>query len=269
MARRAEGGDDRRLQRVGEQRLEAERAHAADEDARVLAIAPAAAGDAAFGEELVQRLMEGDDDVDRRREAVLAGLLEIAALVEQVERQRRGVALGRGERFAPADDEAQARHAFEALVGGGGDGVERRLARVELERAEGAHRVDQQPPAAARAERGDLLDRIEDAAGRLAVDGEDVGDRRRLGEQALDRVEVGRRVLRRFVGERPAAGDGENALGALAVGAVDQHQRGAVARDEGGQHRLDGEGARALHRHGHVLAFAVDDLRQAAPGPRR
>src|ERR1019366_7670569 len=133
MARRTEGGDDRRLQRVGKQRFEAERAHAANEDARVLRVARAAAGDAALGEELLQRLVERDDDMDRRGEAVLPGLLEIAALVEQVERQRRRIALGLGERFAPADDEAEPRHAFEALVGGGRDRVERRFARVELE----------------------------------------------------------------------------------------------------------------------------------------
>ena len=158
-----------------------------------------------------------------------------------------------GERFAPADDEAEPRHAFEALVGGGGDRVERRRARVEFERAEGAHRVDQQSPAVTRAQRRDLLDRIENAARRLAVDGEDVGDRRRLGKDALDRAKVRRRVLGGLVDKGLAAGDGENALGALAIGAVDQHQHGAVARDERGQHRFDGEGARALHRHGHDM----------------
>ena len=77
-----------------QQRLEAERAHAVDQNAAVLGIAPAAPGYAAFGDEFRQRLMEGDDDMDRRREAVLPGLLEIAPLVVQVEHQRGGVALG-------------------------------------------------------------------------------------------------------------------------------------------------------------------------------
>ena len=202
MAGRAKGGNDRRLQSVGQQRFEAERAHAADQNARILRIAAAAAGDAAFGEKFLQRLVEGDDDMDRRGKAVLPGLLEIAALVEQVERQRRCVARCMGERFPPADDEAEPRDAFEALVGGGGDGVERRLARVELERAKGAHRVDQQSPAVARAQGGDLLDRIENAACRFAVDGENVGDRRRRAENALYGVEVGRRVLGRLVDDR-------------------------------------------------------------------
>ena len=68
--------------------------------------------------------MERHDHVDRRREAVLPGLREVLPLVVQVEHQSRGIALGLGERRLAADDEAEARHALDALVGGGGDGIE-------------------------------------------------------------------------------------------------------------------------------------------------
>ena len=82
-------------------------------------------------------------------------------------------------------------------------------------------------------------------------------------QRALDLVEVGRRVLRRLVHLDPAPGDQADPLGALAVGAVDEQQHLARARHEGGEHGLDGEGARALHRHGHVGAPRIHDLGQA------
>jgi hypothetical protein len=46
-----------------------------------------------------------------------------------------------------------------------------------------------------------------------------------------------------------AAGDSRGSAPALAIGAVDSSSALPLARHEGGQHRLDGEGAAALHRH--------------------
>ena len=69
---------------------------------------------------------------------------------------------------------------------------------------------------------------IADAARRLAMNGEDVRDARSALQDALDRGEIGRRVLGRLVDDGLAAGDVEDALGAMAVGAVDQDQDLAV-----------------------------------------
>src|SRR5665213_1814121 len=55
--RHAEGDDDRRLQMIRQQRLKAERAHAVDQDSAILHITPATPRNAAFGVELIQRLM--------------------------------------------------------------------------------------------------------------------------------------------------------------------------------------------------------------------
>jgi hypothetical protein len=81
-------------------------------------------------------------------------------------------------------------------------------------------------------------------------------------EEAFDSTEIGHRVLGRLVHDRLAPGDIEDALGAVAVGAVDEHQHLAGRRHEGGQHGLDRESAGALHGHGHVTVLAVDDARQ-------
>src|SRR5919109_446534 len=93
VGRHAKGDDDRRLQVVGQQRLEAERAHALDEDAAVAAVSRAAAGDAALLFVLTQCLLEGGDHLDRWGEAPLRGLLHRRPLIVQVEAQRRSVAL--------------------------------------------------------------------------------------------------------------------------------------------------------------------------------
>jgi hypothetical protein len=114
-----------------------------------------------------------------------------------------------------------------------------------------------------RDQRRDLADRIEDARGRLAMDGEDVGDRLVAGQQRLDRGEIRRRVLRRLVRDDGAAGDLGDLLGAVTVGAVDQHQQLAGSGHEGGDHRLDGEGAAALHRHGDMRALGAGELDDA------
>jgi hypothetical protein len=76
-------------------------------------------------------------------------------LVVQVEHQRRGVAGAGDERCRAADHEAQSGHAFEALVARSRQRRSKR-ARIDLERAKGAHRVDRQPATVARDDRGDV-----------------------------------------------------------------------------------------------------------------
>ena len=55
-------------------------------------VAGGAAGDAAFGVELVEGLLEGEDGVRRRREAELAVVLEAAPLGVEVEAYGASVA---------------------------------------------------------------------------------------------------------------------------------------------------------------------------------
>ena len=251
MARHVEGDDDRRLARGRQQRREAEPAHALDQDLGVLGIAPAAARDAALGQELLERLVEGDDDMDRRREAVLTGLLEIA----RAGRRGRARASWRCPSVSASASRRQSTkprpgtpsmHLFEEAA---------TASKVTARESSGS---------APKALMASTRRRLPCRAAISAISS--IGLRMPLVvshctaktwviallalEDALDRGEIRRRVLRRLVDDGLAAGDVEDALGALAVGAVDQHQHLAAARHESGQHRLDREGARALHRHG-------------------
>ena len=137
-------------------------------------------------------------------------------------------------------------------------------ARIDGDRPEAAHRVDDEAAAALGHRRGDFGQRIEDPGRRLAMDERDVGDRGVGVEQPRDRPSrLGARLTAVSNGRELAAQHFGQSRQALAVGAVDQHQYMAIARDEGVDRRFDRERAAALHGHAHVRGFGVDDCRQA------
>src|SRR6185437_3202486 len=175
IARHVEGDDDRRLQPVRKQRLEAEGAHTIDQRLAIGGIAPAAPRDAALGNLLRERLVKRYDDMDRRGKAPLLRLLHSLPLLEQIEGERCRIALAALERRQLADDEPDPRHSFEALVARCRKRLEGGFAGIDRQRAESAHRVEQETPAAALHHRRDFRDRVEDAARRLAIDEEDMG----------------------------------------------------------------------------------------------
>ncbi|MNZ67629.1 hypothetical protein D3C78_858840 [compost metagenome] len=100
--------------------------------------------------------------------------------------------------------------------------------------------------------RGDLPERVENARAGLAVDQEHRGDVRVVTQQLVDLLRLRRQVVALVQADVGAPEVVEGLPGALAVGAVHQHQRLAVARHRGGQRRLDGEGAAALHGHADI-----------------
>jgi hypothetical protein len=161
----------------------------------------------------------------------------------QIEHQRRRVALGFLQHCLAADYETQPRHAFDAFVGRRRHRVERRLRDVERNGAESAHGIDQQRLAMTADQIGQFRNRIEDAGGGLAMDGEDVRDRRIAFEQGVDGGEIGRRVFRRFIDSGGAAGDVADLLGAVAIGAVDHDKHLARARHQACQHGFHRESA--------------------------
>ena len=173
----------------------------------------------------------------------------------KVEAERVGVA-GRGlERRLADDGEAHARNALEALVARRHDGVERDLAGIERNGAESAHGVDDQPASVVRGNPGDLLDRIEDARCGLAVDRGDMADGPIGGERGVEGRGVVGRVLGGLDGRAGSAHDVADFLDAFAIGAIDQHQHLAVARQQGADRGLDDEGAAALEGHADMAAF--------------
>ena len=64
-----------------------------------------------------------------------------------------------GEHGRIAEHEAQPRHALDALVRGGRDRIEARLAAIERQRAEGRHGIEQEAAAVLSRELADLGDR--------------------------------------------------------------------------------------------------------------
>jgi hypothetical protein len=160
------------------------------------------------------------------------------------------------------------RHPLQALVGRGGERVERDLAGIERHRAEGAHGIDQQRPAVAAADRGDRLDRVQDARGGLAMHGRDMADRRVGSQRLIERRRVVRPVLGRLQSDNRAAVAVGDPGHAPAIGAVDQDEQLAAPGHERGQHRFDYEGAAALKRHRDVAALGAGELDQPRPDPR-
>jgi hypothetical protein len=112
---------------------------------------------------------------------------------------------------------------------------------------------------------GDLADRIEDAAGGLAMNGGDVGNGRVLGQQGFQRGEVRRAVLGATQRNRRTAHIFGDLHHALAIGAVDQHQQPPVARQQRAQRRLHRKSAGALDRHADIIALAAGDQHQLFP----
>ena len=116
-------------------------------------------------------------------------------LLVQVHRQAVAVAGAAFEHRLADEDEAHARHAFEALAAGGDQRIEADFARIDRQRGEARHRVDDQALAAALAQRGHLRQRVLDAGAGFAVDQDHVRDRRVVRELRIDLGGYDRPVL--------------------------------------------------------------------------
>ena len=85
--RRVHGDNDRRLD-LGRQELnQSQFAHAGHQGVIVRRVTRQPRRLAAFREKLIQRLMEGNHDMRRRREAPLRGFFHVGPLVVQVQRE--------------------------------------------------------------------------------------------------------------------------------------------------------------------------------------
>ena len=129
-----------------------------------------------FGLKFLQGLLEGTHDVGGRREAPFAvPLLHGLPLVVDVERKRARHALAPGQFAAAGYDEPKARHALYALVGAADEEVYAQPVYVEGNAAEAAHGIDNQTFAVHLHDVGHLLQGVQYAGRRLAVDDGHVG----------------------------------------------------------------------------------------------
>src|SRR5499433_2152284 len=195
IAGHAHGDDDGRLDRVGEEGLEAQGAETLYEDAAVRGVAGTAPCRAALRGVLGKRLVERGQHVGRRGETPLARLLHAHPLIVQVEGERVRVAAGGLQRGLTDDGEADSGYAFETLVRRGDQRVVRHAAGVEGQGTEGAHGVHEEAAAVAGGDGGDLLHRIQHARGRLALNHRHVRDSGIGGERGVEGGRGHRRVL--------------------------------------------------------------------------
>src|SRR6266478_5448468 len=259
---RVEGYDDRRLNRRGQETLQSEFCHAVDQRAAVMRVAGTARGEPALFEILRDRRIERRHHMRRRREAPLRGFLQVDPLVIQVHRQRVAVALAVFERVAAHNGEAHPGWSLEAFPRGGYDRIERRGARVNLERAERTHRIHDQALAMTGDDLRNLVQRVEDAGAGFTVHQRHVRDRGIGGEHALDVTGGNLRVLRVIDGRQLAAEHPAYSGDALAVRAVLRDQHVSRTRYQRADRGLDRERATALHGYALVRASAVHDLQQ-------
>ena len=238
---------------IGEVGRESQRLHTRDQQLVIQSVTSGASRKSALGLHLGQRLMEGEHHMGGGGVAPFAvAVLEAAPLVVEVEREAERLALGRFECRLIRDDEAEARHALDALVGGGDEEVDAPILDRDVHAAEGAHRVDHEGLAVRLGDPRHCLDVIQKPGGGLRVDHRDMGDRRVLVEDRLDLRRVGDAVV----------GLGILAVGharvfadlhlTVAVGAVRAQQHFLAFADHGGDHAFDAEGAGALHKHRRV-----------------
>jgi hypothetical protein len=176
----------------------------------------------------------------------------------RIERQRSRVAGALLEQPLLHEHEAHAGRALDALARRRDQRVERRVARVDGKRPERAHRIDDQVPSHPCHDVRDLLQRIEDAGRRLAVDEAHVRDRRVLREEPLHVLRRRQHIVGDLERGRLASHHGRQLRHPLAVGAVDQHQDVAVTRHERIEGSLDRERAAALHWDADVRVRTVD-----------
>ena len=194
-----------------------------------------------------------------RREAELAVGLQPLPLLEEIEHHRMAHALRGFEHGALHQHVGEAGHALDALVGGRDHDVHAD-AHVERDGAEGGHGIDHVGLAARLDRAGDLVDRVDDARGGLAVDDPDMAD----GGIGIERrghvFDRGRGAVALVDLDDRAAEAGEDGGGAVAIGAVGDDQRpGFGLRAEGAKCCLDGEGAGALHDDAFIAVVAAGE----------
>src|SRR5712692_2934561 len=108
--------------------------------------------------------------MSRRSVPELAVFLEASELTEQVQTQAPGETFRGQQRRAAGDHERKPRHSFDAFVRGGNQIINARAADVDRDRAEAAHGIDHVGTAMLADDLADLINRVKNAGGSLAVD---------------------------------------------------------------------------------------------------
>ncbi|MNF84213.1 hypothetical protein D3C84_665640 [compost metagenome] len=131
-----EGHDDRCLDLARQKAAQADRRHAVEQHFAVAGVALVTGRQTTFLVVLQQRLMQRRDHMGRGSEAPLAGLGHVGMLILQVHGQGWRITFGGGQGGFVGEDETHARHTFQALAGGGDQGVERHFAGIDRQCAE-------------------------------------------------------------------------------------------------------------------------------------
>ena len=227
---------------------EAHRAHTRHARIVVGAVSRGPRGDAAFFVQLAQRLREGKQRVSGWRESKLAVALQAAPLGGEVEADGAGVAFGGLKQFAPTNRKAKTRHALHAFVGARNKEIKLASGKVKFHPAKCTHRIDKINAAVFLRQRTNLGDGVHNTGSGFAMHDRHM---RELSpaQRGLDGDEIRQFIFRAangLGGNAVALDDFENAF---AVRAIDDDEPFTVGRRDGGNDRLDGKRAAALHQH--------------------
>ena len=219
----------------------------------------------------IDRPIERRHHLRRRREARGAGAAHALRVeVGEVERPAPGVAGRCRQPIDARDGEADAGHAFEALVGGEHDRVHLGLGRdVERQGAERRDGIDDHAPPQPAYHRADGGDVVADAGTGFAVDGADMADRGVGGKRGGDggRIDLPVWLDGQFHDLPPGlAGQPHHALG---VGAAHRDQQLGSGGQEGADRRLGDEMPAPGKRQGRVLVLSPARQGQHPPAKPR
>ena len=207
----------------------------------------------------------------RRGETPLATvLLHRLPLAVEVKRKGAGTSTAFGQLHALRDDEGEAGHALDALVGTADQKIYVEVVHIERNAAEAAHRVNDKLFAAALRDTANALNVVQDTGRGLAVNHRDMRHRRIVRQHLGQHRRVGALAFVKTQLDGWYLQNSRDLRYPPAVGAVREHRQFAAPRNHAADHRLHGKGAAALHQHGGIIgAFgAVTQRHLHKPAPQ-
>ena len=253
--------DDRCLNFSPQERLEAERSHAADQRVKVIGIACQSRRLPALFDKLRQCFRQCRDHMGGRCEAPLRGFFHIRILVKKVHGERMRIADTTVKHGLADKNEAHSGYTLDAFAACCDQRIEMHGPCVDVDGGKGAHRIDDQSFAMTLAYIAHRLQGIEYAGAGLAVDQTNVRDGWIGFKMCLKLIGRNRFVLGALKDAGTTAHQCCELAHAFTVGTVVQYQHVTIAWHQCGDCGFDRKRAAALQGNHHMRTAAVNDIK--------